>query len=380
MRIAQVTATFPPYMAGTGNVCYHISLELAKLGHDVTVYTSRFPDVEYDYPDTINVMRFRPVLKIESAPFILQLLKLKGFDVIHLHYPYYFGGEMVYIASKLLKQKYVLTYHNDVIGTGIGSNILRLIFELHKISLFKLVLTNANKIIVPSIDFARNSNLAILKEFDHSIIEIPNGVDTNRFYPEVDCKEIKNKYGLWGKQVILFVRALDKAHYHCGLEYLLNSIIQLDNKNAVLLVVGDGDLRDHYLTQSAKLGISDKVIFAGNIPNEHLPKYYAASDIFVLPSTETENFPLVLLEALSCARPAITSNLPGVRKLIRNNIDGLLVKPKDVDDLALKIQYLLDNEDVRTKLGASGREKVIKSCSWGMIAKRLEKMYETIIE
>ena len=124
MRIAQVSATFPPYMAGTGNVCYHNAIELAKLGHDVTVFTSRYPDEDYTYPDSITVKRYKPWFRIGNAPFLPQLLSLRGFDVIHLHYPFFFGGEMIYLLSKLTKQKYVITYHNDVILQGLARRFL----------------------------------------------------------------------------------------------------------------------------------------------------------------------------------------------------------------------------------------------------------------
>ena len=362
-------------MAGTGNVCYHISLELAKRGHDVTVYTSRFPDVDYKYPDILKVKRFKPLFQIGNAPFTPELLKLKDFDIIHLHYPYYFGGEMVYITSKLRKQKYVITYHNDVIGSG----LLRLFLKLHKAVLMKLIITNAYKIIVPSIDFARNSHLNMLTDIDHSVVEIPNGVDIDKFHPEIDCNDIRDQYNLWDKDVLLFVRPLDNPHCHSGLEYLLKSLAKIENKNTVLLVVGGGNLKNYYINLSKKLGVANKVIFVGCVPNEDMPKYYAVSDMVLLPSIETEDCPLVLLEAMASAKPVITSNLPGVRMLVNNNIDSLLVEPKNADDLTSKIQYLLDNEEVRRKFGRSGREKMEERYSWGRITEETEKIYEMVI-
>lgn len=375
MKVAQITATFPPYMAGTGNVCYQLSEELAKQDHDVTVYTSRFPDADYHYPNTIKVKRYKPLLKIGSAPLILELLNIKNFDIIHLHYPYFFGGEIVYIVSKLFNQNYVITYHNDVIGSGIDSKILRLFFELHLKFIFKLIIKNAHKVIVPSIDFARNSNLKLIKDIDNLLVEIPNCVDINKFSPEIDCNDVIEKHNLRSKHVLLFVRALDKTHCTCGLEYLLKSIVTIERKDVVLLIVGDGDLKSYYQGLSEELKVVDKVIFAGNIPNEQLPKYYTASDIFILPSVESENFPLVILEAFSCAKPVITSNLPGVRSLIDEGVDGLLTIPKNIDDLSTKIQYLLNHPEVRTSFGINGRNKVVKNYSWKMIAKKLENIY-----
>ncbi|HHV35024.1 MAG TPA: glycosyltransferase, partial [Syntrophomonadaceae bacterium] len=118
MKIAQISATFPPYMAGTGNVCYQYALGLAKLGHEVTVYTSKCPDIDYKYPDSIQVVSNEPLLKIGNAPIIPDLVKIKGHDIVHLHYPFFFGGELLYLNSKLSKEKYIVTYHNDVISSG----------------------------------------------------------------------------------------------------------------------------------------------------------------------------------------------------------------------------------------------------------------------
>ena len=377
MKIAQVTHTFPPYMGATGNACYHISLELSKCGHDVTVYTSKYPDVDYKYPDILKVNRFKPLFQTGNAPFIPELLKLKDFDIVHLHYPYYFGGEMVYIASKLWKQKYVITYHNDVIGSG----LFKLFFKLHRIALMKLIMANAYKIIVPTMDFARNSYINMLTNIDHSVIEIPNGVDLDKFHPEVDCDYIKDKYNLWNKNVLLFVRTLDKGHYlYSGLEYLLKSFLKIENKNTILLIVGGGNMKNYYINLSKKLGVANKVIFIGNIPNKDMPKYYIVSDIVILPSTLTESFGMVLIEAMATGKPVIASNLPGVRTVVDDGKNGLLTLPKNVDDLTSKIQYLLDNEEVRRKFGKLGRKKAEENYSWEVIAKKTEKVYLNLMK
>ena len=104
MKIAHVTATFPPNFTGTGVVCYHNCLELGKLGHDVTVLTANYPKVEYEYPDILNVKRLDPLFRIGNGPFLPGLLKIKGFDIVHLHYPFFFGSEMIYLRSKFYKE------------------------------------------------------------------------------------------------------------------------------------------------------------------------------------------------------------------------------------------------------------------------------------
>jgi glycosyltransferase involved in cell wall biosynthesis len=155
MKIAQVSATFPPYMAGTGNVCYHYAIELAKLGHEVTVFTSSHSNEEYEYPNLFEVRRFKPLFRVGNAPFTPQLLSIKDFDIIHLHYPFFFGGEMIYLISKLNGQKYIITYHNDVILNGMTKNLLRLYNNV----IMKSIIKNSDKICVTSLDYAKNSNI-----------------------------------------------------------------------------------------------------------------------------------------------------------------------------------------------------------------------------
>lgn len=372
MKIAQVSATFPPYMAGTGNVCYHNAVELAKLGHDVTVFTSRYPDEDYTYPDSITVKRYKPWFRIGNAPFLPQLLSLRGFDIIHLHYPFFFGGEMIYLLSKLTKQKYVISYHNDVMLSGIINPFL----SIYKSTCMRLIVKNSRKICTSSLDFGVNSELTSVMDVSNGCFaEVPIGVDADRFNPSIDTIAIKSRHNLLGKRVILFVGALDKAHYFKGLEYLLDSFAGLNIDGAILLIIGDGDLKDYYQDLSQKMGVLDRVIFLGKVQNEELPKYYATADLLVLPSIKIESFGLVLLEAMACGKPVIASDLPGVRTVVDDGVNGFLVRPRDCDDLATKMRLLLENNEMRVTFGRAGRKKVEEKYSWENIGKALERLY-----
>ena len=124
-----------------------------------------------------------------------------------------------------------------------------------------------------------------------------------------------------------------------------------------------------------KLGLSPKTKFVGNVFSfDELPKYYSVADFFVLPS-RTENFPLVLLEAMSSGKPVISSNIPGVRTLVDDGIDGFLVEPDNIISLTNKIQYLLENEKTRITMGKNARKKIEKEYIWEKIVLKLEKTY-----
>ena len=376
MKIAQVTATFPPYMGGTGNVCYHNSIELAKLGHDVTVFTCG-PSLNYGYPDNISVEHLKPLFKLGNAPVLPDLLKLKDYDVIHLHYPFFFGAELIYLISKLRKIKYVITYHNDVLSSG----LIGLFFKLHRATLMGRLINGASAICVTSRDYALNSFIQeFVKSGRKQIIEVPNGVDIKKFNPNVDGNEIKKKHDIVSKNVILFVGALDVPHFFKGIEYLLKSFAKINDEDARLVIVGDGDLKDYYMDVAKKERVEDKTIFTGRVSNEDLPKYYAASDLTVLPSvTMGEAFGMVLIEAMATGKPVIASNLPGIRTVVDHDENGYLVEPKDIEDLAAKMQHLLENDDLCKKFGEHGRGKVEKNYSWVEIAANLDRFYSEML-
>ena len=377
MKIAQVTATFPPYMAGTGNVCYHYAIELAKLGHEVTVFTSRYPDEDYSYPDLIEVKRFKQLFRIGNAPFIPQLFGIKDYDIIHLHYPFFFGGEMIYLLRKLRGANYVASYHNNVDIRG----FLEMPVRMHSKLISKRILTHAEKVIVPTLDFYNSSVRNIFDLEETTVIEIPNGVDLSLFLG--DGKEIRARYNLDEScRVILFVGALDKAHYYKGLEILMSSFRQLLSKykDIKLMVIGDGNLKKHYMNLSKEYNIEKFTSFTGKISNfEDLAKHYLACDIVVYPTTTIESFGMVLIEAMAAEKPVIASNISGIRAVVDDGVNGLLTEPKNIEDLTSKIRFMLENKDVRREFGKEGRKKAERNYSWEKIGKKIESIYLEVL-
>jgi glycosyltransferase involved in cell wall biosynthesis len=370
MKIAEVTATFPPYNAGTGNVCYHNSVELAKLGHDVSVYTGIKSNLKTENSKILSIKYLKPLFSVGNAPFLPQLLALKDYDIVHLHYPFFFGAEFVYLNSILRNSKYVLTYHNDVISDG----LFGLFFKIHKHTLMKLILGRAEKIFVTSIDYCKNSFLSELCEKNpDKIVEIPNGVDIEKYNPKNDGSIIRKRLNIEDKKIILFVGALDKPHFFKGVDVLLESFKRICNSNFHLIIVGDGDLKQNYIEKANKLGVNSQVTFAGRVSDEDLPLYYAASDVTVLPSTTMgEAFGLVLVEAMATGKPVIASNLPGVRSVVDDGENGFLVTPGDSESLASKINNLLTDDELCSIFGIAARTKVEEKYNWVNIARDLE--------
>lgn len=378
MKIAQLSATFPPYMAGSGNVCFNYSLELAKRGHEVTVYTSKYLESNNETTDLFKVKRFNPLFKIGNAPFMPQFMNIKNFDIIHLHYPFYFGGEMIYFLRKLKNQKYIISYHNNLSYYRYISPFLNKFVRIHDKLISKRILENAENVIVPTLDFYHSIDFKLNQDF---ITEIPNGVDLSIFTNFED--DIRTALGLEYSKIILFVGALDKAHFYKGLEILMLSFKKLlkDYDNIKLIVIGGGNLEGYYKNLSKEFKIEKSIIFIGPITDfKKLARYYNTADVVVYPTFASESFGMVLAESMAMGKPIIASNVPGVRSVVDNKENGLLFEPKNVDELTSKISYLLENEDIRKSLGVMGRKKAIEMYSWYCIVNKVEAVYNKFLE
>ncbi|PJF28102.1 MAG: glycosyltransferase family 1 protein, partial [Phototrophicales bacterium] len=182
MRIAHISATFPPYESGAGRVCYQNAVGLAARGHEVHVYTAGSPADEIaTQPDTLHIHRLKPLVQIGNAPLLPSLLTLKRVDVAHMHLPFIFGAELIWLASVLRGIPYVVTYHNDLIGDGARARL----FDLYMRWAMPLSLRRARKIGAVTLDHAQHSRAAgEFKRRGAALVEIPNGVDSAHFAPD----------------------------------------------------------------------------------------------------------------------------------------------------------------------------------------------------
>ena len=121
MKIAILTSTFPPYAGGIGNVATANALELVKLGHQVTIFTPEYQKVAEEVHN-LSIKRIKPLFKYGNAACLPKIVKLlKGYDIIHLHYPFFGVAEILWLRSRKLKinhSKLIIHYHMDVVGSG----------------------------------------------------------------------------------------------------------------------------------------------------------------------------------------------------------------------------------------------------------------------
>lgn len=370
MKIAIVSPVFPPYRGGIGTAAYTEARQLASRGHDVSVFVPRRRgEKNSEQKEKFRLFRLRPFLRYGNAAFLPQLRwRLSDFDIVHLHYPFFGGAEVIY---KKIKSKFIITYHHDVIGGG----WLGKIFHWHTKNLMPKILAKADKIIVSSLDYAKNSNVKeILEKNSEKFVEVPFGVNTEKFAPVELRTDLVEKFNLFSGRTVLFVGGLDRAHYFKGLEVLIKA--KAGVANAKILVVGDGDLRLHYEKMLEELNLKDQVIFVGSIAAEELSDYYNIADVVVLPSLDqSEAFGIVLIEASACGKPIIASNLPGVRSVVQYGVNGFTFPPGNAKELATKINYFLDNPEAAKDFGKHGREIVLEKYDLKKVGERLEKIF-----
>ena len=379
MKIAHVSAVFPPYHSGTGNVCYHNALELARRGHSISVFTASLDGApENEVIDGVNIHRLRPLVRVGNAALLPGLVRhLHGFDLIHLHYPF-FGGEITWLAAKLGHTPLVITYHQDVLLGGLMGVAERFLRQ----SVSRLVLSSADRLLFTSLDYGRSSYASrMVKDGYPHIDELPNGVDISDFNINNSPADLRFRHKLAdGDQVVMLVAGLDHAHYFKGVNILLEALARMP-VSVKGVIVGDGDLRSSYQAMAEKLGIASRIHFTGYVANVELPLYYRLADVTVLPSvTMGEAFGLVLVESMACGTPVIATDLPGVRTVVNHGSDGFLVKPGDPGSLVGALQQILKNDRTRKIMGQHGREKVEKRYSWEKIGDRLEMIYGQVLE
>jgi glycosyltransferase involved in cell wall biosynthesis len=373
MRIAQVVNTLPPYWSGTGIAALKLSEALAKRGHHVELFTPLTKENRLFEYNGVEVKRLTALLRFGQAPFTPGLIRLKHFDIIHLHFPYYFGAELVYWSSFFRHIPIVVTYHNDVIKPGMIGHFV----DWHSRVIAPWLLDRASRVFAMSLSFLGESLVLSRMKKKGDIRIIPQGVDTCLFYP--GQADMSSHLGIpKGHPVLIFVRSLDKAHYHSGLMDLLLAM-RYSEPDSHLLVVGDGELLDRYEKSARELMISDRVHFIGAISNHELPRIYASADIFILPSAETENAGLVLLEAMASGLPVVATRIGGTAEIVRDYTDGILVSPRDSQELASAINILINDKALAKQMGQAGAQRVKESMSWDYIASLVDANYQEIL-
>ncbi|KUM36619.1 glycosyltransferase WbuB [Arthrobacter sp. EpRS71] len=183
----------------------------------------------------------------------------------------------------------------------------------------------------------------------------------------------------------LYIGTVSSLVDYEGLDDLVTSFALLAPRLSKLrlVVVGDGTAAPALRHQAKLLCVSDKVIFTGRVSAEKARLYHQALDVFVVPrkdlSVTQQVTPLKPVEALACARPVVASRLDALSEIVHDGINGRLASPGDPEDLANVLHELLEDEGMRLRLGAAGRQGVLATRTWEANALAYGRAYETLI-
>ena len=195
---------------------------------------------------------------------------------------------------------------------------------------------------------------------------VPNGVDVSRFAEPADPPE-----GLPRGRRILWVNRLDPQK---GFGVMVDAFARLarDRDDVFLLVAGEG--RDRVALRTLPRQTRNRVVPLGTVPHDELPRYHAAADVYCSPAVGQESFGLVLVEAMAAGVPVVATDIPGYREVVRNGVDGLLVRPNDPGALSDAVRRVLSEPELASALAAAGRARA-PEFAWDAVVPRLEAVY-----
>jgi len=363
MKIAILVQLFPPkWLGGTEIATYNIAKELAKKGHEVHIITmadgrlSRKSREKDFYVHRLAWQKIKFLRIISLWLKIILLLKKINPEIIQAQG---LGIALpAFLAKKFLRKPYIIYCR--------GSDVY--LPWKFKSKIAKLVLKNADLVISLTNDMAKE----VKKIYNREIKVIPNGIDLERF-GNLSKDKTRQKLQIRGKEkIIIFIGGLKPVK---GIQYLIMAmdIIRRKEPKAKLILVGGGEEKENLEKLVKKLNLKNNVNFVGKVPNEKVPEYLIASDIFVL-SSLSEGFPNTVLEAMVSGLPIVATKVGGLAEIIKDGKNGFLVEPRNSQELAKKILLLLRDDNLRKRISRSSKEEV-KKYSWENIIEKLEKIY-----
>jgi glycosyltransferase involved in cell wall biosynthesis len=367
IRIFMIIGLYYPVIGGAERECQNHAESFHKMGHKVMVLTQYVKGLpELEIINGVSVYRTIKPKKPWAITYLLSVLrfmikKRNEYDVIQCYGIFYYTT-----ASVIMKYIYKKKVINRLESAGQKGDLTR-INTMKYGFLVKLSWRKVDKLIAISREVYNDLiNCGVHKK---KIIYIPNSVDTEYYIPPTSKS--------WDSPInILFVGRLTEEK---GVNILLHAIKQVVEKgfnDLSLTIAGDGPLRGELEEMVNDLAITKYVRFAGIINN--VIQYYHNSHVLVIPSN-SEGFPLVLLEGMACGLAIVASNLGGNREGIEDGINGLLFAPRNETELSSKIIYFLEHPETAKQMGRISREKAVGHFSLRTNMQKYIELYKSLL-
>lgn len=374
MRILQVPIRFYPHVGGVENYVYAISRELTEMGHEIKVVCAN--ELKRNPNETIDGISVRQLPYIGKIAYTNITPGLpcalyndaSNCDLIHTHLPSPWSADWSALVAKARGKPLILTYHNDITADGSA----KFIAWIYNATAIKFLLNSVDRIIITQKNYINTS--PYIKNYSNKIQIIPCGVNAKKFHPTGIERT---------PHLLFFLSVLDENHRYKGLDYLIRALAKVKKNfpRIKLIVGGNGNLIEEYKALARSLGIAEIIEFHGFIPDERIVEYYNKCNAFVLPSISSvqEGFGMVLLEAMACATPIISTDIVGVAEDVRRSGAGIIVPPRDEHAMAEALKIILSDNNLALNMGKNGRELVEEKYTWKCVAETICNVYEELI-
>jgi phosphatidylinositol alpha-mannosyltransferase len=368
MRIVHVSPYDHQISGGVREHVVNLASHQRGFGHDVTILAPASltaglaPDVVCVSTGVVPVRGAGSIARIALSPSVPgrvgRILDTGKFDIVHIHEPLV---PMVSISA-LVRSKAV------TIGTIHGYRPSFAPYRVFNQPLRRLMARLSARVAV-----SEDAKAWASRYFPGPYHVIPNGVDLERFGgPRVEPVGAFDD----GRPNLLFVGRLEPRK---GCRHLLDAMprIKAAIPDTRLLVVGhySEKIRRQWQRLAALRGLTaNDVVFVGYVPAADLPNYYRSATVFCAPSTGFEALGIVLLEAMASGTPIVTSDIAGYRTVVTHGQEALVVPPRDSKCLADAIVALLQQPQLRRKMGIAGRARA-QQYGWQRVAQDLLELY-----
>ena len=362
LRVLHLGKFYPPVSGGMERV-----LQLVCDGEKSEVETSVLVagTTRRTVRETIDGVRvtraasFGMAGSVAVCPTLPLLLSKERADVIVIHEP----NPMALLAYALVNPagRLIVWFHSEVVRD-------RWKYALFYKPWFAHAMRRASRIIVASPPMIGAEQL---RGFEEKTVVIPYGVDERMVASAAADARASQLRQAHPGTLILFVGRMVP---YKGLDVLLHAMVDVP---ATAVLVGDGPQRSRLETLAGELGLTSKVIFAGEIDELELMAWYRACDIFALPSvTRAEAFGVVQAEAMICGKPVVSTRLPtGVPWVNLDGESGIVVPPGDTAALSKALRTLVHDPQTRGRMGAAARRRAEQEFTATRMVQRVVSVY-----
>jgi glycosyltransferase involved in cell wall biosynthesis len=390
MRILYLQ-TFPFWGSGSGTYARHLASEIGK-NHKVAILapdnrpieraklyqvTLPFPVAFTGHPEWPDCKLYTQLTNSELTQLYKTFLDatmhaVEEFkpDILHVHHAF----PLSWVAS-LVKDWYGINFVTTIHGSELPT--IEKDRRYGRSTFFSMYRSSK---IVPNSGYTRDWFVRDFKGFFHEKCRvIPGGVNIDKFiYTESGWKDVDKKLDLLGRPTVVFAGKITK---YKGVEYLIGAAKKIHGE---VVVLGDGPELPKLKEKAAQMGLTN-VHFVGHLGAgiKKLAPYYSRADVFVAPSVWDEPLGLVILEAMACKTPVVVTRKGGIPLAVKDGFNGFFVRPRNSAEIVEKVNKLLDNNELRMKMGDNARMKmgdnarksVEEKFSWQLIAHKFELLY-----